>query len=129
MKSAYVQAFLEVLQSGMSVDTALVGLKSTLERKNHSKLYASVLLEVVRVLEADKDEKSAVVTLASLAQAKELKTQISSALTTLGVDKNAIVKEKVDETLIGGFVVTFDYKEHDHSYKKSLKNLFESITR
>lgn len=129
MKSDYVQAFLEVLQDGMPVDTALKGLKSTLERKNHTKLYAPVLLEVMRVLEADKDGKTAVVAVASVAQAKELKNQISDALTALGVDKNAAVKETIDETLVGGFVATFDFKEHDQSYKKSLKNLFESITK
>lgn len=129
MKSAYVQALLEVLQAGMPVDTALTGLKSTLKRKNHSKLYAPVLLEVVRVLEADKDGTTAVVAVASLAQAKELKAQISEALSALGVDKTVVVKETVDETLVGGFVATFDYKEHDQSYKKSLKNLFESITK
>lgn len=129
MKSAYVQAFLEVLQAGMSVDTALTGLKSTLERKNHTKLYAPVLLEVVRVLEAGKDGATAVVAVASTSQAKELAVQINEALAALGVDKNASVKETVDETLVGGFVATFDYKEHDQSYKKALKSLFESITK
>ena len=129
MKSAYVQAFLEVLQAGMSVDTALSGLARTLERKNHAKLYAPVLLEVVRVLEADKDGNSATVSVASSAQAKEHKTHIIAALTALGVDKNTVVKETVDETLVGGFVATFDYKEHDQSYKKALKSLFESIIK
>jgi F0F1-type ATP synthase delta subunit len=129
MKSDYVQAFLEVLQAGMPVDTALKGLEATLKRKNHSKLYASVLLEVMRVLEADKAGTTASVAVATSAQAKELKKQISDALAALGVDKNTVVKEIVDETLVGGFVATFDYKEHDQSYKKSLKNLFESITK
>lgn len=129
MKSAYVQAFLELLKAGMSVDTALSGLKSTLERKNHLKLYAPVLLEVMRVLEADKDGKSATVAVASLAQAKVHASHISSALQALGVDKDTVVKETVDETLVGGFVATFDYKEHDQSYKKALTSLFESITK
>ena len=129
MKSDYVQAFLGVLQAGMPVDTALKGLEATLKRKNHSKLYASVLLEVVRVLEADKAGTTASVAVATPAQAKELKKQISEALAALGVDKNTVVKETVDETLVGGFIATFDYKEHDQSYKKSLKNLFESITK
>jgi F0F1-type ATP synthase delta subunit len=129
MKSDYVQAFLEVLQAGMPVDTALTGLKSTLERKNHLKLYAPVLLEVMRVLEADKDGGAAVVAVASLSQAKELKAQIATVLSTLGVDTHTAVKEIVDETLVGGFVATFDYKEHDQSYKKALKSLFESITK
>ncbi len=113
----------------MPVDTALAGLKSTLERKNHTKLYAPVLLEVMRVLEADKDGGTAVVAVASLSQAKELKVQIATALSTLGVDTHTAVKETIDETLVGGFVATFDYKEHDQSYKKALKSLFESITK
>ena len=129
MKADYVQAFKAVLESGMPVDTALAGLKATLDRKNHSKLYAPVLLEVVRILEADKTGTSATVTVASKAQAQELKAQIKEALTSIGADSTVTVTERIDETLVGGFIATFDYKEHDQSYKKSLKNLFESITK
>lgn len=129
MKADYVQAFKAVLESGMPVDTALAGLKAALDRKNHSKLYAPVLLEVVRMLEADKTGTSATVTVASKAQAQELKAQIKEALASIGADSTVTVTERIDETLVGGFIATFDYKEHDQSYKKSLKNLFESITK
>ena len=129
MKSSYVQALIEVLQSNVSVDTALTGLKATLERKNHTKLYVPVLLETVRILEAGNNSTFAVVTVASLAQAAELKIQIEGALHALGAGKDVEVKETVDKTLIGGFVATYNHREHDQSYKKSLKTLFESITK
>ena len=128
MKTQYAQAFLEVVKGGMSAEAALAGLRSALKKKNHSKLLAPVLLEVVRVLEAEKFAKQAVVKTANQADHKALKSQIETVLSDLGVAKGAPVKTTIDETLVGGFVATFDYKEHDQSYKKSLTNLYKSIT-
>ena len=54
MKIQYAKAFFEIVKDGMPVETALTGLRTTLKRKNHSKLLAPVLLEVLRVLEAEK---------------------------------------------------------------------------
>ncbi len=129
MKAHYVKAFTETLRAGMAIDAALAGLKSTLARKKHDKLFASVLLESLRVLEAEKGTDTAVVATASKADASTLATQIKAALAELGIKETTEVKEVVDETLIGGFVATFDYQEHDRSYKKALKSLYESITK
>lgn len=129
MKTQYAQAFLEMIQEGMSVETALTGLHTALAKKNYSKLLVPILLEVQRVLEAQKDAKQARVATASTTDAKVLKAKITEALKTLGIEKSTVVKEVVDETLVGGFVATFDYKEYDQSYKRTLKSLFESITK
>lgn len=129
MKTQYAQAFLEMIQEGMSVETALADLRTALAKKNYSKLLVPILLEVQRVLEAQKDVKQARVATASTADAKVLKAKITEALKTLGIEKSTVVKEVVDETLVGGFVATFDYKEYDQSYKRTLKSLFESITK
>ncbi len=129
MKTQYAQAFLEVVKDGMPVETALTGLRATLEKKSHSKLFAPVLLEVVRVLEAEKFAGQVVVKTAKAGDAAALKAQIGAALLELGVAKGVPVKSIIDETLVGGFVATFDYKEHDQSYKKALKSLYESIIK
>ncbi len=128
MKTQYSQAFLEVVKDGMPVETALAGLRAALIKKNHTKLLAPVLLEVVRVLEAEKFANQVVVKTATSADHKALKSQIDAVLKDLGVSKDISVHPTVDETLVGGFVATFDYKEHDQSYKKSLTNLYKSIT-
>ena len=129
MKHEHAQAVLQVLKDGMPVETTLAGLRSALERKGHAKLFGPILLEVLRVLEADKGRGQAVVATASAASQKTLKSQIEAALKELGVLAETPVKTIVDETLVGGFVATFDYKEHDQTYKRALKTLFESITR
>lgn len=129
MKAQYTQALLDVLHDGMPVDTALAGLKNALKKKNHSKLLAPVLLEVVRILEAGKDGNQAVVTYANTAEALVRKAEITETLKALGADETTQIKEVVDETLIGGYVATFNHLEHDQSYRKTLKSLFESITK
>jgi F0F1-type ATP synthase delta subunit len=129
MKAHYVKAFIETVRAGMPLETALSGLKSALARKKHEKLFASILLESLRVLEAQKAVDQAVVAVAKNADATALATQIKAVLAELGVKESTEIKEVVDETLIGGFVATFDHKEHDRSYKKALKSLYESITK
>lgn len=129
MKNEYAQAFLEILKDGTSVDTALTGLRRVLDSKHHGKLLAPVLFEVLRTLESGKGAKEAVVTVAAKADTTTYKTKIEAVLLELGVSKDTPIKEVVDETLVGGFTVTFDYKEHDQSYKNALKSLYESITK
>lgn len=129
MKAQYAQAFLASLESGMAVDTAIAGLKKSLEKKNHTKLLGAVLLEAARVLEAAPQGNQAVVAVATAGDIAALKASIAAALEELGVTKETEVKEVVDETLIGGFVATYNHKEHDASYKKSLKSLYESIVK
>ena len=127
MKTEYAQALVATINEGVLVNDALVGLQRTLERKHHGKLYASVLREAVRTLESNKGSTSAVVTVAKAADMEAQKDAIVAALEALGATSNTPVTEVVDESLIGGFVATFDYKERNQSYKKALKSLYESI--
>ena len=53
MKAQYSQAFLEVVKDGMSVEAALAGLRLALEKKNHTKLLAPVLLVSLLLLPLD----------------------------------------------------------------------------
>lgn len=128
MKQQYAQAFLASIKDGMTIDQAIAGLVRALEKKQHSKLLGSILSEALRVLEADKGSQ-AVIAIATAGDAVVLKEKIHAALKQLGMSDTTQVKEVVDETLIGGFVATFNHKEHDASYKKSLKSLYESIVK
>lgn len=129
MKTEYAQAFLESLEAGMSVDAALSGLKNALAKKQHSKLLGGVLLEVLRTLEAKRGGNVAVVAVAHANDVTDLQARIKEALAALGTTPTTEIAEVVDETLVGGFVATFDYKEHDASYKKVLTKLYESIVK
>ena len=129
MKTEYAQALITVINEGTSVNDALTGLKQALDRKHHSKLYAPVLLEVIRTLESSAGATTAIVTIAKTSDAHTLQVAILKALEQLGTLKDTQITGVVDETLIGGFVATYNYKEYDHSYKNALKSLYESIIK
>ncbi len=129
MKTQYAQALVAAINGGTSVNDALLGLKRVLDQKRHSKLYAPVLLEVIRTLEAKRSGVNAVVSVAKNSDIAALKDAIASALQQLGTTQATNITEVVDETLIGGFIATYDHKEYDQSYKKALKSLYESIVK
>jgi len=128
MKNEYAHALLAIIASGTPVDTALAGLRTALKKKHHDKLLSPILQEALRVLSAQKSSNQAVVMVASAKQAAAMTDKIRQALSGLGASTDTSVEEVVDETLIGGFVATYNYQEHDQSYKRALKSLFESIT-
>lgn len=129
MKNNYVQALLASLDEGMQIDTALSGLAATLKKNQHEKLLPSVLLEVLRVLEANKGELVAEVRVAKASDLQTLKSRIEATLQNLGVTRDTTVNEIVDETIVGGYVATYNFQEEDRSHKKVLKSLYESITK
>lgn len=129
MKAAYAEALIAVLDSGMPIEQALTGLLRAMKVKQHEKLYAPVLQEALRALEAKKGAKHAVVMVAHEGDKERLKADITSALALLGVPSKAEIVTSVNETLIGGFLVSYDGKERDGSYKKALKSLYESVIK
>lgn len=128
MHTDYANALLAHLASGTSFDAAMDGLVSVLERKHHTKLLPAILRLVLRTLEAEKGVLKATVRTAHASVSATDKAKIAEALTALGVTAETPTEEIVDETLIGGFIATYAHHEQDHSYKRALTNLYESIT-
>jgi F0F1-type ATP synthase delta subunit len=128
MKTEYAHAILQMIKEGVSVDTALSGLRAVLEKKGHNKLFVPILREALRIIQSEKDSIQAVVATARK-EDDAVQKQIEATLKALGVQENTSIKKVIDDTLIGGFVVTYEYKEYDQSYKKALRSLYESITK
>ena len=129
MKSDYAGALIAVLDDGMPIEQALEGLLRVMKAKQHEKLYAPVLQEALRALEAKNGAKHAVVMVAHEADAQRLKGEIKAALTELRADSKTDVLTSINETLIGGYLVSYGGKEKDGSYKKALKSLYESVIK
>lgn len=126
MTSKYTQAVIELLINGMPVDAVLSGLKTSLKKNHHAKLYVKVLAEVSHMFARRAGKNMSVVTLAKETDEKLFAEQIQAALDTLGV------KEKpydviVDETIIGGHIVATKDKRVDQSYKHALLQLYRSV--
>lgn len=126
MKQHYITAVLEELQAGTDPDVVLSGLKKTLERKGHTRLYAPVLRRVVRVLEAGSRE-SISVTVARAGDYEVHKAAIQAALQKLGVNDEPSIQ--TDSTIVGGFVAEANSTRIDASYKSKLVTLYRSLTK
>ena len=126
MEKVYVQAVLELLESGSKVETVLGNLRAVMEKRGHAKALSTVLRAVVRALEQGTTESVATITVASDADVTALKADIKTALATLGAD--GAHTTVVDDTIIGGLIATYNHRQIDQSYRSKLVTLYQSIT-
>ena len=127
MKAHYIQATIEMLQSGTDVDFVFTGLQRTLETKGHLRLHVAILRGVLRILETKTGSTQAIVTVAKESDTNSLSEMIKANLATLNSEGDFITK--IDETLIGGVVVESNNKVIDMSYKTALTNLYRAATK
>lgn len=128
MKKNYSQALLALIEDGIPIETAISGLQNLLKKRRQQKLFLPVLKEVLQILSTRNVTDEAIVTLASEKISDKLQQKLKETLKTLGAGEETVITERVDKTLIGGFVATYNYKEYDQSYKSALKLLSDSIT-
>lgn len=127
MKRNYVKAVIDLLLSGHEVSDVLKGLKNTLTKRNHNKLYLSILKSVSRELGKKLLRNNSMLVVAQKNDEKTLKKTIEEAALKLGLSQKPFVQ--VDETLIGGFILTANNKEVDQSYKTKLISLYRNVTK
>jgi F0F1-type ATP synthase delta subunit len=128
MQREYTKAFLALIENGVTVDDALRGLRAVLEQARHEKLLGSILREALRELSGKTRANVVRLSLATEATESSAAAEIAVALRALGSSDTTPRFVEVDETLVGGFVATFNHQEYDQSYKRVLRSLYESIT-
>lgn len=124
MKDTYIKASLELLQAGEPVEVVLKNMQQVMAKKGHSSLYASVLNGLVTQIEQQDQKSQPQVVLANAKDADAGK--IKSLLKEIGSDSETYVTT-VDDTVVGGLIVSHNYTMIDQSYKTKLKNLYQSI--
>jgi len=126
MKNHYIQATIEMIQTGTAVEAVFDGLKKSMQKKGHIRLYASVLHGVLRILETKKDIAVATVVVAKDADVQKYADTIKQTLISIKAGDD--FSTKVDETIIGGVIVKNNNTIVDRSYKTVLTNLYRSTT-
>ena len=126
MEKSYVQAVMELLNTGSDIETVLGNLRTVMAARGHEKALAAVLRDVVRALEQETGESSAVVTVAREGDVMTLAAEIKSVLTTLGT--TSTFTTEVDDTIIGGLIATYNHRQIDQSYRSKLVTLYQSVT-
>jgi F0F1-type ATP synthase delta subunit len=127
MENVYVQAVMELLESGSQIESVLGNLKAVMEKRGHAKALPMVLRAVVRALEEGATESVATITVARDSDVTALKADIKSALVTLGTD--GAHTTIIDDTIIGGLIATYNHRQIDQSYRTKLNALYQSITK
>lgn len=124
MVKEYTQSVIELLQAGEKPEAILRGLRKTLESRGHTSLHARILTGVLRKLSSGDREEMPVVTLAKETDKKKFTAAIKDALSQLDADvKNAEFRE--DESITGGFIVSYKHNLIDASYKTKLRNWYK----
>ncbi len=126
MEKVYVQAVMELLESGSTIESVLGNLRTVMTNRGHAKALPMVLRAVVRALEQGTTESVATITVAREADVSALKSDIKLALATLGADGTHTTI--VDDTIIGGLITTYNHRQIDQSYRTKLVTLYQSIT-
>jgi F0F1-type ATP synthase delta subunit len=126
MEKVYIQAVMELLESGSAIETVLGNLRIVMEKRGHAKALLAVLCAVVRALEQGTTNSVATITVAREADMTALKTDIKSALVALGAE--GAHTTIVDDTIIGGLIATYNHLQIDQSYRSKLVTLYQSIT-
>lgn len=121
----YATALIELLKADTSVETVLAGLDRTLARRGHAKLKRPILNIVLRTLMAGAHESGATLTVSAAGDVERYREAIEAVSAALGVQPPAAAM--IDETLIGGFVLSTPTQYADHSYKRSLHDLYRRI--
>ncbi|MEX0918207.1 MAG: hypothetical protein WDZ93_03550 [Candidatus Paceibacterota bacterium] len=121
----YAQALMDQLNAGMRPANALAGLNAALARRGHGKLKRRILAILYRQLLARLRDTNVTLTLGTDGDEKRHKTAIKAVCAALDVP--VPTETVIDDTLIGGFMVTTKDKRSDNSYKRTLYNLYRNI--
>ncbi len=125
MKRDYVTAFVAAIKGGASAEVALTGLRAAMEKRHHMSLFAPVLRSAVTELSHEQKYERAVVTVANAADASS--GTVAESLKKLGVTEKPVVT--VDDSLIGGAVVSYRHRRIDASFKTALVQIYRAITK
>lgn len=122
----YSKAVSELIRDGMTFDTALTNLKRMLQARGHTRLYRKIL--TLLIIDSEKEEKENAVTLILAHKEDEAKysKEIKEARTMGNTETH---QTRIDQTIIGGFIIQGGQQRIDQSYKRRLLTLYRSLTQ
>lgn len=111
----------------LAADAIVERLVGTLKHNDHLHLLPMVVREFERLLA--KEERSRIVRVISAEKLSERdrKAAIAHSGTTLDIREGSEIREEVDRTLTGGWVVQRGSIRVDHSFKRELSELYRTL--
>ncbi len=121
----YIEAAYRTIQNGVSVDTVLKNLKTSLSSRGLLALHPRIIRGLSERLLRSSATSIATVTLARSGDASYHKAEIETALNEL--TGSTAHNEQVDETIVGGFIVSAGGNRIDRSYKSALLHVYHKV--
>lgn len=123
MEQAYAQAVLQAIERGMAPKEALTRLRDVLKRSHREKLMPKIASALKKSARAAQRRSGAELTIAREGDRESALAEVSE------LSGKATPAVHVDETLIGGWILTAGSTRTDASYKKQLLTLYRNITK
>jgi len=126
MKTRYAKAAVALLREGKELDFVLSGLQRVLATRGHEKLYLPILRAVVLIL----SKQSSTVPQVRVRDIPDAASYIEMIASDMAdqFETSTIPTLIPDETIIGGYVLTYNHTSIDRSFKSKLIHLHRRIT-
>lgn len=121
----YIQAAYEVITQGGDVEAVLKNVQTVLERRGLGKVYPRVLRGLLEKLERGQANEVPTVLIAREKDMERHRTAIEAAVARIAPQSAYSVE--MDESIIGGFIVSGKGKRIDHSYKSTLLDTYHRL--
>ncbi len=126
MIRTYVESILTLHRSGTPIEDILSAVQRILEKSGRRTLYKKILKQTLAALEQEHKRNTPYIQSATGSTLTEQRAEIESIIRELG--GTAAPVEEQDDSLIGGFTVTYNNTIVDQSYKRKLLTVYESLT-
>lgn len=122
----YITATYDILRKNQDTDAVLGSLQTYLRSRGLMKLYPSVLRGLIEKSLRSHKQEGVTIIVARKEDAKKHKGAIDEHLDSLGITEKH--DTKIDETLIGGYIIKTKNARVDQSYKHKLLQAYRALT-
>jgi F0F1-type ATP synthase delta subunit len=129
METAYAQALFKMIDKGSDPKKAVVALHEMLVKRGRQVLLPRIAHAFSRIAMRERARSGMTLVVADAKDEKHAATEAKKVLTKMGVDHRGHIEIKVDESLVGGWVIEGDGRLIDASYKKQLMDIYNAATK
>lgn len=121
----YIEATYRTLEGGMDIADVLTNLQRVLKNRGLEKLYARILKGLMEKIAKVHMTQSTKITVARESDITRHAEAITSALAQIGTRGG--YSTQIDESIIGGFIVSGSGKRIDQTHKSTLLHAYHNL--
>lgn len=128
MEKTYAQVLWNLVSNGSTPHSAVGAIKAKLQADGRAALLPRVARAFARLAEREEGRSTIVLTVAREKDERHAKSAAKEVLAKLGAEADGL-KTQVDDSIIGGWRLEGRGMLVDNSYKSTLLNIYNQVTR